>query len=111
MKFVVSLIPILLFLAMLLSLDSFRLIRWGILIACLLWGGVATCISLAGNTLIANMFHIDFDILSRYIAPFTEEVLKMLLLVWLISKHRVGFAIDAAIYGFTIGTGNNTQRN
>ena len=29
----------------------------------------------------------------------------MLMLIWLISKHRVGFAIDAAIYGFTIGTG------
>ena len=105
MKIAVSLIPILLFLAMFLSLDSFRLIRWGILIVCLLWGGVAACISLVGNTLITNLLHIDFDILSRYIAPFTEEVLKMLLLMWLISKHRIGFAIDAAIYGFTIGTG------
>ncbi len=105
MKIVVSLIPILLFLAMFLSLDSFRLIRWRILIVCLLWGGVVACMSLVGNTLIVNWFHIDFNLLSRYIAPFTEEVLKMLLLVWLISKHRVGFAIDAAIYGFSIGTG------
>lgn len=105
MKIAVSLIPILLFLAMFLSLDSFRLIRWGILIVCLLWGGVAATLSLVGNTLITNLFHIDFDILSRYIAPLTEEILKMLLLLWLITKHRIGFAIDAAIYGFTIGTG------
>lgn len=105
MKILVSLIPVLLFLALLLFCDSFRLVNRWVLIVCLLWGGVATSFSLVGNTIFSNTFHLPFEMLSRYLAPFTEEILKMAILLWLISRHRIGFAIDAAIYGFAVGTG------
>ncbi|MBL7138024.1 MAG: PrsW family intramembrane metalloprotease [Bacteroidales bacterium] len=105
MKIVISLIPVLLFLGLLLFFDSFRLINRWVLIICLLWGVVAASLSLVGNTLLASSFSLSFDILSRYVAPFTEEILKMLILIFLISRHRIGFAIDAAIYGFAVGSG------
>ncbi|NQV02403.1 MAG: PrsW family intramembrane metalloprotease [Bacteroidia bacterium] len=105
MKIIVSLIPVLLFLGLLLFFDSFRLVNRWVLIVCLLWGGVAASISLVGNTLLTELFHLPFDTLSRYVAPFTEEILKMIILILLISRHRIGFAIDAAIYGFAVGSG------
>ncbi|MFH1297986.1 MAG: PrsW family glutamic-type intramembrane protease [Bacteroidota bacterium] len=105
MKIVVSLIPVFLFLGLLLFFDSFRLVNRWVLITCLLWGVVAASLSLVGNTLLSNFFHLSFDTLSRYVAPITEEVLKMVILIFLIQRHRIGFAIDAAIYGFAIGSG------
>lgn len=105
MKIIISLIPVLLFLGLLLFFDSFRLVNRWILIVCLLWGGVSASISLVGNSLLTEIFNIPFDTLSRYVAPFTEEILKMIILIFLISRHRIGFAIDAAIYGFAVGSG------
>ena len=105
MKIVISLIPVVLFLGLLLFFDSFRLVNRWILIICLLWGVVTASMSLVGNTLLTSFFPLSFDTLSRYVAPFTEEILKMLILIFLISRHRIGFAIDAAIYGFAVGSG------
>ncbi len=105
MKIIVSLIPVLLFLVLLLSFDSLRLVNRLVLTICLLWGCVAASLSMIGNTLVSEAFHLSFDTLSRYVAPFTEEILKMVILLLLISRHRIGFAIDAAIYGFAVGSG------
>ncbi len=105
MKIIISLVPVFLFLGLLLFFDSFRLVNRWVLIICLVWGGVAASLSLVGNTLLSNIFHLPFDTLSRYVAPFTEEILKMIILILLISRHRIGFAIDAAIYGFAVGSG------
>jgi hypothetical protein len=41
----------------------------------------------------------------RYLSPLLEETGKALLVVYLIRSHRVGFLVDAAIYGFAVGTG------
>jgi len=42
---------------------------------------------------------------SRYVAPFAEELLKGLVIIALIRTHRIGFLVDAAIFGFAVGTG------
>jgi hypothetical protein len=42
---------------------------------------------------------------TRYVAPVTEELMKGLAIVLLIRAHRVGFLVDAAIFGFAVGTG------
>jgi hypothetical protein len=42
---------------------------------------------------------------SRYVAPLTEELLKALVVVALVRMHRIGFLVDAAIFGFAVGTG------
>jgi protease PrsW len=105
MKVLVSFIPVLLFLVLLISLDSFRLLRWHVLIVCLLWGVVSASISLLINNYLGHSLHVSFAVLSQYIAPFVEEALKLLILLWLVFRHRIGFSIDAAIYGFAVGTG------
>ena len=38
-------------------------------------------------------------------SPWLEESLKAALIVYLIRTRRVGMLVDAAIYGFAVGTG------
>ena len=42
---------------------------------------------------------------SRYVSPVIEETLKALIIVYLIRTQRIAFLVDAAIYGFAVGTG------
>ncbi|MFO7998291.1 MAG: PrsW family glutamic-type intramembrane protease [Bacteroidales bacterium] len=100
-----ALVPVVLFLACLYLLDSFKLVGGRVLVACLGWGMAAAVISFFVNRLADNYFDLGADGLSRFVAPVTEETFKMLLLVVLIARRRIGFMIDASIYGFAIGTG------
>jgi hypothetical protein len=40
-----------------------------------------------------------------YVAPVVEETLKATYVVYLMSRSKVGFVVDAAIYGFGVGAG------
>ena len=53
----------------------------------------------------SSLLDIEFLTLTRYVAPFIEEALKGLIVVALIRSHRIGFPVDAAIFGFGIGAG------
>jgi len=111
MEIALSFFPVLLFMAFLFQLDSFKLVRIKVVILCLLCGILSTAAGYFLNTFLGKWFAADFQFLSRYIAPFTEEILKSLLVFYLISKKKIGFAIDAAIYGFAIGAGFSLAEN
>lgn len=101
----VSLIPVFLVLLVLILLDSFKLIRirsvvWAILIGC-----VAAEVSLLMNLYLFNLFSLDASVVRRYAAPMAEEILKAAFVVYLIRTNKVGFMVDAAIYGFAVGSG------
>ncbi|MFA6129188.1 MAG: PrsW family glutamic-type intramembrane protease [Bacteroidales bacterium] len=111
MNIILSFFPVLLFLAFLFLLDSFKLVRVNILILCLFWGVLSTLGSYLLNTFTAKSFSLDFDFLSHYVAPVLEEFLKALFIIYLISRKKIGFMIDAAIYGFAIGAGFSLVEN
>ncbi|MEQ1693463.1 MAG: PrsW family glutamic-type intramembrane protease, partial [Gemmatimonas sp.] len=48
---------------------------------------------------------IELTSYARYVAPVVEESLKATYVVVLLARNRVGFVVDAAIYGFAVGTG------
>jgi hypothetical protein len=50
-------------------------------------------------------FDIEFTAYTRYVAPFVEEALKALIIWGLIRGNRIGFLVDAAIFGFAVGAG------
>lgn len=103
LKIAVSLIPVILFLILLISLDSLKLVNHSILLLCLLWGILSAGLSFLINTFFIDEAGIDFQTYSEFFAPFVEEFLKLVMLVILIKKNKTGFMIDAAIYGFAIG--------
>ncbi len=105
MAVVFGFLPVLLFLFYLFLLDSFKLVRPHLLIWCLVYGIFAAGMSYVGNTFIANTAGVRFETLARYVAPLVEEVFKALLIIFLMIRRQIGFMVDAAIYGFAVGTG------
>ena len=98
-----ALLPVAAFLAVLVLLDSYKLVRLRAVVAVVLAGMLAACVAYALNG--ALLAHIDFRTYTRYVAPPIEEALKALVIAALIRAHRVGFLVDAAIVGFAVGTG------
>jgi RsiW-degrading membrane proteinase PrsW (M82 family) len=98
-------LPVLAFLAALIYLDSYKLVkvRW-VLMTVALGALVAGGAYWIGGAFIART-DLSFVTYSRYVAPLIEETGKALFVVYLIRSHRVGFIVDAAIYGFAIGSG------
>lgn len=101
----IAFIPILLFLLFLQLFDNFKLVDLRPLLFALLVGAVVALASIATNSSLSQWYEISYSTYSRFIAPFVEEVLKILFIVWLIRKNRVGFMVDAAIFGFAVGAG------
>ncbi len=101
----IALAPVLLFLAGLMQLDAFKLLRLPALLAMIAAGGLAAGASYLVNNFAYGHFSGDFTAYSRNVSPWIEESLKALLLVFLIRTRRVGLQVDGGITGFAIGTG------
>lgn len=101
----VGLLPVCCFLAALVALDSYKLvdIRW--VLGVIAMGGVTAGLSYLIHTTLLDLTGMEFREYSRYVSPFIEEVLKGLIIVVLLAKNRIGFLVDAAIFGFGIGAG------
>lgn len=102
-KFIISLIPVFLFLVMLLYLDSLNLVNKIRLSVTLVWGIMSAGLSFYINTYLIAHLGFTFETYSGFIAPVVEETLKFSLLLLMIRKGKIGFMIDGAIYGFSIG--------
>ncbi len=102
---IISLLPVLAFLAALIYSDSFKLVKRSLVIQSVLSGILAAGISYLINVYLLASLIIQTTTYTFYISPVIEEVLKASFIIYLIAKQKVGFMIDAAIYGFAIGAG------
>jgi RsiW-degrading membrane proteinase PrsW (M82 family) len=97
--------PVLLFLAALVYMDSFKLVGVIDVIGVMTLGILAAVLSYASSGAVMDYFHADFSTYSHYIAPIVEEGFKAAMMIWLFSRNRIGFMIDAAILGAAVGGG------
>ncbi|MGE5176169.1 MAG: PrsW family glutamic-type intramembrane protease [Hyphomicrobiales bacterium] len=105
LRLLVGLLPVVLFLAGLLLLDSYKLVtRRGVALS-LAAGVAAALVALVVNGWFLGGAGLDERIVTRYVAPVVEESLKAAFVLWLIRAERVGFMVDAGIHGFAAGTG------
>ena len=111
MNILFSFVPVILLLTFLFLLDSFNLVRVKTLVLCLFWGVACATCGFFLNKSIQNLIELDFSFYSRYVAPVIEECLKATFIFYLISKKKIGFIIDGAIYGFAIGAGFSVLEN
>jgi len=111
LEVVFSLAPVSLFLAALIFMDSYKLVPLRTVLMTLLAGALAACIALAVHKMLLSWIDIDPPTFRRYISPVTEELLKSVYLLILIRTYKIGFAVDAAILGFSIGTGFDLVEN
>lgn len=101
----VGLLPVLLFLLLLVWLDSYKLVSVRLVVTVMLWGVVAAVACYLANGALIPRTGLAIAPYSRYVAPIVEEVAKGIVIVALIRTHRIGFLIDAAILGFAVGAG------
>jgi len=101
----VALLPVLVFLAALLWLDSYKLLAPPAVLAVIGVGAAIAAASYPLNAFLLGRADIGVPAFSRYVSPLTEELLKGLVVLVLVRTHRIGFLVDAAIFGFAVGAG------
>ncbi len=100
-----GLLPVCFFLAGLVYLDSYKLIPMRWIAGTILMGCAAALISYPINVAGLEWLQTGFTTYTRYVAPVVEEALKAAIIIVLIRNNRIGFLVDAAIFGFAVGTG------
>lgn len=100
-----ALAPVLCLLALLVMMDSFKLVPIRFVGQALAAGAIAALAALAINIQLLDSFGLPVAVLTRAVAPVIEELLKLLFVIYAIRRKRVGFPVDAAILGFAVGTG------
>lgn len=104
-KGLISLTPVLIFLAALIFLDSYKLVSPRMIVVTILAGGLSAVMSALVNNPLSAAAFVSASAFSRYIAPIIEETAKSAFVVALFRRNRIGFMVDAAIYGFAVGAG------
>ena len=100
-----AMLPVLVFLAVLLLMDSFKLVPLRAVVVALCAGAVAALAALALHDWLLPASGLSPRLFSRYVAPLTEETLKAIYVVIVLRQRRLGFLVDAALVGFSVGTG------
>ncbi len=101
----VGLLPVLIFLFVLLYMDSYKLVRLKAVLWIIAAGALTVIPVYFANGYLQGLLQIDFRSLSLYVAPLSEEAVKALVIVALFRMNRIGFLVDSAIMGFAVGTG------
>jgi len=106
LRVALALLPVVMFLAALRLLDSYKLVSLRTVGTALAAGAAAAAICYAINTLVFRELHgIYIDRYIHFGAPVVEELAKGAFWVFLIATARVAFMVDSAICGFAIGAG------
>ena len=100
-----ALVPVILFLAALRALDSYKLVSSRTVSAALAAGALAAVVCYGINTFVFQQFPRYQDDYARFVAPVVEEAAKAIYWIFLIATARVAFMADSAICGFAIGAG------
>jgi protease PrsW len=103
--------PIILFLVFLWMMDSFQLVRKWLIIAAIVAGVASAIAAIFVNLSLFGWLDLSSAAFSRFVAPVSEEILKILFLVYLIGARKTGFMVDAAILGFAVGAGFAIMEN
>lgn len=109
MQVIVSLLPVIVFLFILNSLDTFKLLKVSVIVLGILWGvSVALLASQINNYFFS---FLDYKLVVGLTAPVVEEFLKYGIIIFLFHKNKLGFLSDSLIIGFASGTGFSIIEN
>jgi len=105
LRVALALVPVLLFLAALRALDSYKLISVRTVLTALAAGALAALLCFTFNSMIFRQFPGHEDQYARFGAPIVEELAKAVYWIFLIATARAAFMADSAICGFAVGAG------
>ncbi len=87
------------------KLDLYKTGEFRILLVCFAAGVLAYFGAALINPIPLRQGWIDHNQMVRYLAPVVEEILKGLVLFFLVRRPKFKYFVDGALYGFTIGIG------
>jgi RsiW-degrading membrane proteinase PrsW (M82 family) len=107
----VGLLPVLIFLVVLVYMDSYKLVGLRTVLWVILAGALLPVAGYWINGYIIAELGWDLPTYSRYAAPIIEEGMKASVMIFLFRTNRIGFLVDAAILGFAVGAGFGVVEN
>lgn len=105
MNALLALAPVVVFLAALSLMDTFRLVPRAAIAGAIAYGAIVAVVALWFNEWLIRSGEVPLNLVRRVVAPTAEETAKALLVCGLIASARIAFLVDAAVQGFAIGTG------
>lgn len=97
--------PVILFLIGLLLIDSFKLVPGRLVLRSIAGGCICAALAFLLNAWMQDSLGLSRLLLTRLVGPVVEETLKTGVMVYVVTRGRVGFMVDAGIHGFAVGTG------
>lgn len=95
----------LVFLAVLLYMDSYKLLKWHMVLRVIVAGALTAVAAFFINGSVIGILNMQFITFTHYVSPIIEESLKGLVIIYLFRRNHVGFLVDSAIMGFAVGAG------
>lgn len=87
------------------KLDLYKTGEFKLLLICFGAGVLAYIAAAFINPIPRRLGWIDYNQMVRYLAPVVEEILKGLILFFLVRRPKFTYFIDGALYGFATGIG------
>ena len=103
--FALGILPVVVFLLALVLLDSYKLVRLRTVLVVLGLGAATALICLFLNPWLDRLLDLSSQSFIRYVAPLVEETIKGTMVAAALVRKRLGFLVDAAIFGFAVGAG------
>jgi RsiW-degrading membrane proteinase PrsW (M82 family) len=107
----VALVPVLIMLGVFIWLDAFKLMNLKEILVLLLLGGGCAIAAYPVSGRLIDVLPIGFSNYSRFVAPWIEEAIKAIVMIFLFRFNRIGYKLDAVISGFAIGAGFSVVEN
>ncbi|MBN2547771.1 MAG: PrsW family intramembrane metalloprotease [Anaerolineales bacterium] len=101
---IAAIIPLIV-LAVIYALDLYKMGEFRSVLLCFAWGLAAYGLAYYVNSSVYRAGWLNRSEIVRYFAPFAEEILKALILVYLVRRPNFTYFVDGAIYGFAAGMG------
>jgi len=102
---VISLTVPVIFLFALRSFDLHKTVKFNRNIITLGFGIIAYLLAAQINPAVANSGWLEWQQVVRYVAPVVEEILKGIILIYLVTRADFNYVVDGALYGFGAGIG------
>ncbi len=93
------------FLYVIYTRDLYRTGAFHLVLLCFLWGIIVVQVAKLANESMQAYGLVDYETFRRFSAPIVEEVLKGLILIYLVRRPNFTYFVDGAIYGFAAGIG------
>lgn len=103
--YLLAIIVPLIFLLGIFKLDFYQTGQFKYVVLSFLWGGIAYILAASLNWSLVNERMATWEQIVRFIAPFAEEILKGLFIVYLVHTAHFTYSVDGAVYGFATGIG------